>query len=66
MSTTHIFNQTTLKLAAEIDALRSRIEEHGDEVRFSDSLNDDDRHYSIEDAAALLEQAYELLNPLDI
>jgi hypothetical protein len=58
--------KTTLKLAADVDALRSRIEEHGDDVRFSDSLNDDDRHYSIEDAAALLEQAYELLNPLDL
>jgi len=66
MSTTHLFNQKTLNLAAKVDALRSLIEEHAEDIRFSDELNRDDRHYSVEDAAALLEQAYELLNPLDI
>lgn len=56
-------NKLTKRFAAEVDALRSRLEEHGDDMR---RIEDDgdlawDAGYVIGDASALLEQAFDML-----
>jgi len=53
----------TKKLAVEVDMLRARAEDIRDDIMFSDEDSDtlDDARYQAEDAAALLEQAFDLL-----
>jgi hypothetical protein len=56
-------NQITRKLAADVDAIRSRVEEHGDDMRLIEDDGDlaFDAGYALGDAAALLEQAFDML-----
>ena len=54
--------ELTNKLASEVDAMRARVEEHHDDIRFYEEDHDIDLpSYAVEDAAALLEQAFDLL-----
>lgn len=64
-------NSTGYQLALAIDALRSRVEDYADDLRIeqeNDSGIDQSlsEHYqwNAEDAARLLEQAVELIDPL--
>lgn len=56
-------NKLTNRFAAEVDALRSRLEEHGEDMQRIDDDGDlaFDAGYAILDASALLEQAFDLL-----
>lgn len=55
--------EITKKLAVDVDILRARAEDIRDDVMFTDEDSDslDDARYQAEDAAALLEQAFDLL-----
>ena len=61
-------NSPAYQLALAIDALRSRIEDYQDDLRleWENDLGDLSEHYqwNAEDAAGLLEQAVELIDPL--
>ena len=56
------------QLALAIDALRSRIEDYQDDLRLEWEKDlgdlDEQNQWNAEDAAALLEQAVELIDPL--